>query len=73
MVLVAKPMFSIMRNHLEPISEAPDRPEGQELSMYQVGVTGGLHPPATPTNVCGRWVWLVDVAVLMRKVTLFYY
>ena len=41
MVLVAKPMFSVMRNHLEPISEAPDRSEGQELSMYQVGVTGG--------------------------------
>ena len=29
MVLVAKPMFSGMRNHLEPNSEAPDRPEGQ--------------------------------------------
>ena len=37
MVLVAKLIFSIMRNHLEPISEAPDRPEGQELSGLAVG------------------------------------
>ena len=30
MVLVAKPMFSLFSmNHLEPNSEAPDRPEGQ--------------------------------------------
>ena len=37
MVLVAKPMFSVMRNHLEPISEASERPEGQELSGQAVG------------------------------------
>ena len=31
MVLVAKPMFWGMGNNLGPFSEAPDRPEGQEL------------------------------------------
>ena len=37
MVLVAKPMFSCMRNQLEPILEATDRPECQELSGQAVG------------------------------------
>ena len=31
MVLVAKPMFWGMENHLGPFSEASDQPEGQEL------------------------------------------
>ena len=31
MVLVAKPMFWGMGNHLVPFSEASDRPESQEL------------------------------------------
>ena len=30
MVLVAKPMFWGMENHLGPFSEASDRPEGHE-------------------------------------------
>ena len=30
MVLVAKPMFCCMGNHLGQFSEASDRPEGQE-------------------------------------------
>ena len=42
MVLVAKPTFSGMRNHLEPISEAQDRPEGQELGEGAVGGQGVL-------------------------------
>ena len=37
MVLVTKPMFWDMGNHLRPFSEAPDRPEGQELSGLAVG------------------------------------
>ena len=37
MVLVTKPMFCDMGNHLRPFSEAPDRPEGQELGGGAVG------------------------------------
>ena len=37
MVLVTKPMFCDMGNHLTPFSEAPDRPEGQELGVGDVG------------------------------------
>ena len=37
MVLVTKPMFFDMGNHLRPLSEAPDRPEGQELGRGAVG------------------------------------
>ena len=39
MVLVTKPMFFDMGNHLRPLSEAPDRPEGQELGRGAVGGT----------------------------------
>ena len=42
MVLVAKPMFWGMGNHLEPFSEASDRPEGQELGGRAVGGQEGL-------------------------------
>ena len=42
MVLVTKPMFWDMRNHLRPLSEAPDRPEGQEQG---VGAVGGPEVP----------------------------
>ena len=38
MVLVTKPMFWDMGNHLRPFSEAPDQPEGQELGE---GAGGG--------------------------------
>ena len=31
MILVAKPMFWGIGNHLGPFSEASDQPEGQEL------------------------------------------
>ena len=37
MVLVTNPMFWDVGNHLEPISEASERPEGQELSGQVVG------------------------------------
>ena len=37
MVLVKKPMFWDMRNHLGPFSEASDRTEGQELAGGAVG------------------------------------
>ena len=37
MVLVAKPMFCCMGNHLGQFSEASDRPEGQELGAGAVG------------------------------------
>ena len=37
MVLVTKPMFCDKGNHLRPFSEAPDRPEGQELGGGAVG------------------------------------
>ena len=37
MVLVAKPMFWGMGNHLGPFTEALDRPEGQELGGGAVG------------------------------------
>ena len=37
MVLVTKPMFFDMGNHLRPLSEASDRPEGQELGGGAVG------------------------------------
>ena len=37
MVLVAKPMFWGMGNHLGPFSEASDQPEGQELGGRAVG------------------------------------
>ena len=36
MVLVTKPMFWDMGNHLRSFSEAPDRPEGQELGKGAV-------------------------------------
>ena len=42
MVLVAKPMFWGMGNHLGPFSEASDRPEGQELGGRAVGGQEGL-------------------------------
>ena len=42
MVLVSKPMFSVMWNHFEPFSEASDRPEGQEQSGWAVGGQQGL-------------------------------
>ena len=34
MVLLAKPMFYGMGNHLGPFSDASDRPEGQELGGW---------------------------------------
>ena len=37
MVLVTKPMFWDMGNHLGPFSEASDRPGGQELGGGAVG------------------------------------
>ena len=42
MVLVAKPVFWGMGNHLGPFSEASDRPEGQELGGGAVGGKGQL-------------------------------
>ena len=42
MVLVAKPMFSGIGNHLGPFSEASDQPEGQELGGGAVGGQEGL-------------------------------
>ena len=37
MILVAKPMFWSMGNHLGQFSEASDLPEGQELGGGAVG------------------------------------
>ncbi len=37
MVLVAKPMFCCMGNHLGQFSEASDQPEGQALGGGDVG------------------------------------
>ena len=37
MLLVAKPMFWGMGNHLGSLPEASDRPEGQELGGGAVG------------------------------------
>ncbi len=37
MVLLAKPMFWDMGNHLGPFSEATDRPESQEQGGWAVG------------------------------------
>ena len=42
MVLVAKPMFWGMGNHLRPFSEASDQPEGQEVGGEAVGGQEGL-------------------------------
>ena len=42
MVLVSKPMFWGMGNHLGSFSEASDRPEGQELGAGAVGGQEGL-------------------------------
>ena len=42
MVLVTKPMFWDMGNHLGPFSEASDQPEGQELGGGTVGGQEGL-------------------------------
>ena len=42
MVLVSKPMFLGMENHLGLFSEASDRPEGQELGAGAVGDQEGL-------------------------------
>ena len=42
MVLVTKPMFYGMGNHLGPFSEAVDQPEGQEVSGEAVGSQEGL-------------------------------
>ena len=43
MILVAKPMFWGIGNHLGPFSEDSDRPEGQELGAGVVGGQEGLH------------------------------
>ena len=37
MVLISNNRFLGMGNHLRPLSEAPDRPEGQELGGGAVG------------------------------------
>ena len=42
MVLVSNPRFLSMGNHLRSFSEAPDRPEGQELGGGAVGGQGVL-------------------------------
>ena len=42
MVLVTKPMFWDMGNHLRPFSNALDLPEGQELGGWAVGGQEGL-------------------------------
>ena len=42
MVLLAKPMFYGMGNHLGPFSEASDQPEGQKLGGEAVGSQEGL-------------------------------
>ena len=42
MVLVTKPLFWGMVNHLGPFSEASDQPEGQELGGGAVGGQEGL-------------------------------
>ena len=42
MVLLAKPMFWGMGNHLGSFSEASERPEGQELGGGAVGGQAGL-------------------------------
>ena len=42
MVLLAKPMFYGIGNHLGPFSEASDQPEGQELGGEAVGSQEGL-------------------------------
>ena len=42
MVLLAKPMFYGMGNHLGPFSEGSDQPEGQELGGEAVGSQEGL-------------------------------
>ena len=42
MVLVAKPMFWGMWNHLGPFSEVSDRPEDQEQGGGAVGSQEGL-------------------------------
>ena len=42
MVLVSNPRFLSMGNHLEPFSEASNRPEGQELGGEAVGGQEGL-------------------------------
>ena len=41
-VLVSKPIFCGMGNHLGPFSEASDQPEGQELAGGAVGGQEGL-------------------------------
>ena len=42
MVLVAKPMFWAIGNHLGPFLETSDRPEGKELGGEAVGGKEGL-------------------------------
>ena len=42
MILVTKPMFWDMGNHLRSFSEATDRPECQELGGRAVGGQEGL-------------------------------
>ena len=39
---MSKPMFCGMGNHLEPFSEASNRPEGHELGGEAVGGQEGL-------------------------------
>ena len=63
MVLVAKPMFWGMGNHLGPFSEASDRPEGQELGGGAVGGQEGLQEVNSTGGVIqllsmlGTWFW----------------
>ena len=42
MILVAKPMFWGIGNHLGPFSEDSDQPEGKELGTGAVGGQEGL-------------------------------
>ena len=60
MVLVAKPMFWGMGNHLGLFSDASVRPEGQELGGGAVGGQDVLQDVKILTqhlSMLGTWFW----------------
>ena len=67
MVLVTKPMFWDMGNHLRPFSEAPDRPEGQELGG---GAVGGQEVQIIDENMHQSYNFKA-VSLMKKRITVF--
>ena len=57
LVLVSKPMFFGMGNHLRPFSEASDWPDAQEQALGAVGGQGALPGVTQLLSMLETWFW----------------